>query len=286
MSELADARQLQRLRYIDLCAYTLGMINRNLLMARFEIKQAWATKDISQYQLLADESLVYDHALRAYKPKAWFVPLYEHDVESVMQLLCEGKQDVVAEPVLAKNAYRYALTGVQPALAKISSVFRAMYLKKKAEVRYVSRTSGQSQRLIAPHSLIRTASFVYVRAFDHQSGEFRSFKLNRIIESQLVEQEVSPQQTQMSDNEWHTDVCVTLEANPDLDDKEAIEFDYGLTAGRLQVTIKKALLKFFMMDWNIAPPEFKQLPAMLFPLSVVSMTDTEHGHHERTSTNE
>lgn len=39
MPSVIDERQAERLQYIDLCAYVLGAVNRNVLMNRFEIKQ-------------------------------------------------------------------------------------------------------------------------------------------------------------------------------------------------------------------------------------------------------
>ena len=268
MSDLAQERQLQRLQYIDLCAYILGFVNRKFLMNRFDVKQAWATKDFTAYQTKSGNSLVYDHGLRAYKPMEWFAPVFEHSVDDAIQLICEGRQSLLCEPKFAGNAYSYAIQSVKPNLANIFNVFRALHLSKKVEIEYISRSSGKTSRLIAPHSLIKTGCFVYVRGFDHRSGEFRSFKLNRVVNSKLVESRPSGRQTQFADQEWNIDVCVIIKANEKQGNKESIEFDYGLVDGRLEITIKKALLMYFLMDWNIAPQGYDSLPPVLFPLKV------------------
>lgn len=275
MSDLAQERQLQRLQYIDLCAYILGLVNRKFLMNRFDVKQAWATKDFTAYQMKSGDSLVYDHGLKAYKPVEMFTPLFEHSVDDAIQLICEGKQSFLCEPQFAGNAYSYAIKNIKPNLAHIFNVFRALHLSKKVEIEYVSRTSGKTSRLIAPHSFIRTGCFVYVRGFDYLSGEFRSFKLNRIVNCKLVESKPSDDQTKLADKEWNADVRVIIKVNEKLDNKESIEFDYDLINGRLEITIKKVLLMYFLMDWNIAPLGYDSLPPVLFPLQVESIEDIE-----------
>lgn len=274
MSDLAQERQLQRLKYIDLCAYVLGFINRKSLMNRFEVKEAWATRDFGAYQELSGDRLIYDHAMKGYRPADWFSPLYNHQSTDAIQLLSEGSQKIVCEEGFIHNSYSYSIKAVEPKLDKIYNVLRALNLKKKVYVEYLSRSSGKQQRLIAPHSLIRTGCFEYVRAFDHKSGEFRTFKLNRIISSKLVDHAPSLEQEKSSDHEWNQLVTLHIVANEGLTDKEAIEYDFGLINGELTIVLKKAMIMYFLMDWNIAPMEFSNLPPILFPLKLVAVTDT------------
>jgi len=276
MSYLAQERQLQRIQYIDLCAYVLGFVNRKFLMNRFDVKQAWATKDFAAYQAKSGDGLVYDHGLKGYKPVAWFTPLFEHSVDDAIQLICEGKQSILCEPKFSGNVYSYAIKSVKPELANIYNVFRALHLNKKVEIEYISRTSGKSSRLIAPHSLIKTGCFAYARGFDHLTGEFRSFKLNRVVSSKVFESKPLACQTKIADEEWNADVRVIIKANEGLGNKESIEFDYGLVDGKLEVIIKKALLMYFLMDWNIAPQGYDSLPSVLFPLKVEAIESIKH----------
>lgn len=272
MSNLADERQLQRLQYIDLCAYVLGFVNRKSLMNCFDVKEAWATKDFTAYQMRSGGNLIYDHGMKAYKPVQHFNPVFKHDINDVIELICEGKQSFICEPRFANNAYSYSIKNIEPHLANIYSVFRSIHLGNNVDVDYISRSSGKTSRLIAPHSLIKTGCFAYVRAFDHLSGEFRSFKLNRIIGSKHVNSKPIECERKNSDDEWNRDVRVVIAVNGNLENKEAIEFDYGLIDGKLEITIKKALLMYFLMDWNIAPEGFDNLPSELFPLRVDSIS--------------
>lgn len=273
MSELSQDRQLQRLRYIDLCAYVLGCVNRNVIMNRFDVKQVWATEDIKVYQEKTGTNLVYDHGMKCYRPVDGFTPLFEHDVVDAIELISEGKQTLFCEPRFANNSYSYAIKSVQPLLKNLNHVFRALSLGKMVEIDYISLKNGKSNRLIAPHSLIRTGSFTYVRAFDHKSGEFRSFKLNRIVRSNLINRAPLKTEVKEADKDWQSDITLIIKVNDGVEHIEAIEFDYGLVDGVLEVSVKKALIMFFLMDWNIAPLGFEKLPGALFPLKLESIIE-------------
>lgn len=271
MSNLAQERQLERIKYIDLCSYILGYMNRKLLMNRFEVKQAWATKDFAAYQEMSNNQLVYDHGLRAYKPSNTFEPLFKHSTSQAIELLTNGTQEIVCEPQLAKQSYSYQITNVEPKLENIYCVLRGLYLNRKVEIEYISRSSGKTTRKLVPHSLISTGSFHYARAFDDRTNEFRSFKLNRIVSSSVTDETPLPNETREHDEEWNQDVKLTIVCNGEIENKEAIEFDFGLKNGELKVVIKKALLMYFLMDWNIAPMEHTNLPTTLFPLRLISV---------------
>ncbi|UZE97231.1 WYL domain-containing transcriptional regulator [Alkalimarinus alittae] len=269
---LTEERQQQRLNYIDLCALVLGCVSRKLLMNRFDIKEATASKDIKTYQERSGERLKYSHQLRAYTPVDWFSPLFEHSVEHALDLIGKGSLSVTCDPSIADNIYTQRLQSSLPVLANISSIFRALYLRKKVEIAYISQTSGESTRLIAPHSLIATGTSTYVRAFDHKSGEFRSFKLNRVVHSKLTNYLPEPKQEKSFDSEWNEHVTLKITPNHKLEHPESVELDYKMANGVLTINIKKALVKFFLMDWHIAPLEFPDLPGVLFPLKLESIT--------------
>ncbi|WP_296593220.1 WYL domain-containing protein [Methylophaga sp.] len=270
MTNLSEKRQLERLRYIDLCSYVLGFVNRKLLMNRFEVKQAWATKDFKSYQEKSGNQLEYDHALKAYKPKGGFTPIFEHSVNEAFELISSGSQTIICEPDIAKTTLSYRIKNVEPKLENIYAVLRGVYLSSKVDIEYISRTSGRTKRTIAPHTLLHTGAFHYVRAYDYKTDEFRSFKMNRIISSTVIHQTPQGFECKASDKDWSEEIELTIVCNGDLQNKAAIEYDYGLINGQLKIKIKKALLMFFLMDWNIAPQGYKDLPQALFPLKVGS----------------
>lgn len=271
MSDFSIDRQLERLEFIDLCAYVLGYVTRGQLMNRFNIKQATASSDLTTYQLQIN-NLTYDHRMRAYKPVAEFSPLYKHTLADALLLITEGKQQVICDTRKLEPIYCCKLPIVQPKLIKVSAVLRALTAGQVVEIEYVSRSSGHSTRQIIPHTLILTGVFSYIRGFDRLRGEFRTFKLNRIIGSSIQTSKPITSETVDNDVEWQQDIELTIVSN-DAHGNEAIDYDYGLINNQRVIRLKKAVLIYFLMDWNIAPLGFEQLPSLLFPLKVESIQE-------------
>lgn len=267
-SDLKKERQAERLKFIDLCAYVLGYVNRSLLTARFNIKGTYATTDIKEYQEQSLGRLSYNTSLKAYEPVDRFKPMFDHLHEDAFMLISEGTQKICFIPKLLDSQVAISIHGLEPKLELVAPVLRAIGRGLKVEIDYISNSSGQTKRLIAPHSLITAGNFKYVRAFDHKTGEFRSFKLNRIMHARLTNEKIDIEMQKNSDPDWNEVVTLVLRANQSLKHKEAIEFDYGMVNGELEVPIKKALLPFFLMDWNIAPQNQPNLPPVRFPLEI------------------
>lgn len=267
MSEFSLDRQKQRLIFIDLCAYVLGYVNRSLLMNRFNIKEATASKDFKTYQEKT-ANLLYETSISAYKPVPWFTPHYEHELKDALLLLSESKQEVVINDNLKKPTYVLDLPVNTADLSKVNPVLRALSLKSIVEIEYASRSSGiLSTRYIVPHTLIQMGSFCYVRAFDRQKSEFRTFKLNRIMNASVSMRKVEPMESIESDIEWQKEVEVTIVPNGN-EHIDTLALDYHLQDNKMVIRLKKPVLMYFLMGWNIAPLEYRDLPYSLFPLKV------------------
>jgi hypothetical protein len=267
-NNLKEDRQLERLKYIDLCAYVLGSVKRKMLIDRFGISGVYASKDFAQYQSESNARLKYDNTLKQYVPVDWFTPLYEHNTHDALMLISKGTQYIVCEPALFRRLHEYEIPRTEIDLTKIAPVLRATYRTKKAEIKYISRSSGRGTRLIVPHSVLTVGNFYYLRAFDHKTGEFRNFKLNRIMESTFHNYEPEPRMMIEADIEWQSKLSVSLVPNHGHKHPEALEIDYGLVNGEITLSVRKAMLHYFLMDWNIAPSGYTDLPSELFPLQV------------------
>ncbi|NQY87441.1 MAG: WYL domain-containing protein [Colwellia sp.] len=273
MSNLKTQRQEERLKYIDLCAYVMGFVNRKILMNRFDVKEAWATNDFKTYQVRSNEGLIYDHGLKAYKPIDSFIPIFKHESSTAIQLLSNGSQTIVCEPSFASKSYSCIIPTVVLKLNTIYPILRAISLNKQVEIEYFSRSTGKTKRKLSPHSLIKTGCFVYVRAFDHKEDEHRTFKLSRVFTAQFVNQKPEAHETIEMDNDWNTQVKLTIGINSNGIEKETIKFDYGFESDSIEIELKKAIVPFFLMDWNIAPINYPKLPVTLFPLKEINNQD-------------
>ena len=268
--DLKQARQNERLRFIDLCAYVLGSVNRKLLMNRFDIEVAYASRDIKEYQNKSLNALTYNLSSRSYIPIDWFVPIYTHTLESAFLLASEGVQKKVCVPDIFEKRMLATIQNVSPDLKVVAPILRATNRKAKVEIEYISATSGKTTRVVIPHSLILAGNFKYVRGYDQKTGEFRTFKLNRITQARFLDWEVAIEMQEDADLDWNEEVTIKLKVNAQHSHKEAIEVEYGLDNGKIEVTIKKAMIPFFLMDWNIAPLGHENWPPERFPLELFS----------------
>lgn len=80
---------------------------------------------------------------------------------------------------------------------------------------YASMQNPQwHERIISPHTLVYTGFRWHVRAYCHQSKQFKDFLLSRIDRTPVVVaiESVDPAQ----DQQWHEEIVLTLIPNPKL----------------------------------------------------------------------
>ncbi|MBE1302420.1 MAG: hypothetical protein GJ680_21220 [Alteromonadaceae bacterium] len=68
------------------------------------------------------------------------------------------------------------------------------------------------------------------------------------------------------DKDWYTNVELHARIRPDVKEPQTYELDYGLKDGVLVLTTKKALTRFVMAAWQIAPENDSKIPSNYFPL--------------------
>lgn len=66
----------QRLEFIEFRLYWEGGINRSEIIDFFGVSVPQASKDLSQYQELAPENIVYDRSQKRYFPASGFKPRF------------------------------------------------------------------------------------------------------------------------------------------------------------------------------------------------------------------
>jgi len=127
----------------------------------------------------------------------------------------------------------------------IREVLRACRNQNTLKMIYASMQNPQwHEHIISPHTLVYTGFRWHVRAYCHQSKQFKDFLLSRIDRTPVVVaiESVDPAQ----DQQWHEEIVLTLIPNPKLNSsKQALaEKDFGMPDGRLQIPVKKALAHY------------------------------------------
>ena len=125
-----------------------------------------------------------------------------------------------------------------------------------------------ADRVISPHTLVYTGFRWHVRAYCHKRKAFRDFLLSRIDACSGVESKSAPSIDE--DSLWQETVTLMLVPNARLneDQKKLVEKDFGMTKGRLKVTVRKALAHYTLQRYQAAITEKDERDVQQFPMQL------------------
>lgn len=251
--ELSNINQAQktRLSHIDFRVNFLGSIARNDLISRFGIKEAAATRDISEYRQLVPNNLTYDAVAKKYIRESNFVPLFEYSANQVLTALALGFGEDFIGTHKAFIACETPTRLSKPSLQVLSVLSRAIHQKKVVNITYQSLTSGKTSREIVPLALIDNGLRWHIRAYDRKRSRFTDFVITRISDPFIVESIIEEHETRESDIQWNRVVELEIIAHPRLNFPETIEFDYGMEGGVLNVNLRAAVAGYVLRIWNV-----------------------------------
>ncbi|OOE59539.1 WYL domain-containing protein [Salinivibrio sp. ML323] len=244
--------QRERLAFIDFSLSYFGEVARADLIAKFQTGLAAATRDFSTYKELAPYNLELIHQSKSYHRTAQFVPLFEHDPDTILMSLCRGFGDGFASQLEDSQVCVQAQQLNKPSTDILSAIMRAIHQQTAIKVEYVSLNSGASTRAIVPHSLANNGNRWHVRAYDRSTSSFRDFVLTRIKSSSPDPNKVdSVKESVSADKQWNRIVDLTFIAHPAAKHPEAIWLDYNMVDGKLQVECRAALAGYLLNQWNV-----------------------------------
>lgn len=130
-------------------------------------------------------------------------------------------------PFVQLNQFRR----VDPEESVLSAICEAILKKKPISIRYFSQSSGETMRIISPHSIVDTNGRLHVRSFDHEKDRFSDFVMTRIdeISDAPKGQKYEPAD---SDLDWRDEARLEIRPNPvvDEDQTRVVISDYGIDA--------------------------------------------------------
>lgn len=244
--------QKERLAFIDFCLNYYGEISRADLIARFQTGLAAATRDFTTYKEFAATNLELNHQTKSYHRTDRFIPLFKHETEEVLASLTRGFGNGLAALSEASQVCIEAPQLNKPSIDILSAVMRAISQKALLNIGYVSLSSGVSHRVIVPHSLANNGSRWHIRAFDRSSQSFRDFVITRIKTAKLINDGIDASRESIAaDKQWNRIVDLTFIPHPQAKYPEAIELDYAMVNGRLDVECRAALVGYLLNRWNV-----------------------------------
>lgn len=250
----------QRLEFIEFRLYWEGGINRSDLTRYFGVSVPQASKDLSQYQALAPENVVYDRSQKRYFASASFTPRFlKPDASrylSQLRAVAEGALEVdetwlASQPRL--DAVELPHRHVDPEVLR--ATLEAARAGTAIEIRYQSLSDARPSpiwRWISPHAFAFDGHRWHARAFCHIDRQFKDFLLSRFLKTR----ETGPAAGSAADDAvWNEIISVAIKPHPMLSDDQqrVVAQDYGMRGGKLTVKVRLALLYYWLRRVGLDP---------------------------------
>lgn len=257
MSQSPDAlyrlthNQRQRLSYLEFCLYFLGEVRRADMMARFDCAPAVVTRDIALYRQLAPTNLELDPSSKAYRILPGFVPRFEHRLEQVMAALMQGEPysiEALGSPLLPGD---YPAMLNRPAMPILAAVSRAIRQQRLLKVRYHSASSGEQERVVAPHALVDSGLRWHVRVYDRLRCDFIDLVLTRLLDAILLDKAPAVHEQPTHDEQWQRSISLQLVPHPKLPDPAIATLDYAMSDGVLMINARAANVGYLLRRWYV-----------------------------------
>lgn len=243
--------QRERLAFTDFNLQYFGQVARADLIQRFKTGLAACTRDLASYKELAPQNLLLSHTTKSYHRLESFKPLFEHNAESILSALCRGFGDGLSSNIQPSSYCQDATRLIHPNSEVIATLMRAITSKLAIECQYTSLTSGTTSKLLVPHSIVNNGTRWHVRAFDRTKKQFRDFVTTRIECPKILQSLIKPEESADKDTQWHTICDIILTPHPKLKYPKAIELDYAMENGKLQLEVRAALLGYLLRQWSV-----------------------------------
>jgi hypothetical protein len=248
--------QKRRLAFIDFLLLFKGSFSRGDLTNKFEMGMANATRDIALYRELVADNCEFDNPGKLYRQSKLFSPLFEHDARKTLVKLANNISDGfdaigdIQFPIEAPSQLNV------PDIFIAARLVQAILNNKSVSVIYTSLSSGSASRELAPHSIVDNGLRWHVRAFDRKSSSFRDFVLTRISKVKLLDDsdDKTPKQHEdkLEDHQWQRIMPLQLISHPNnVQFPTAIEMDYGMSDGVLNLNVRAAFAGYLLRRWNV-----------------------------------
>lgn len=272
MSELAlcSFSQRQRLAFIDFCLAFFGQLSRFDIIERFQTGVASATRDLTLYKQLAAGNLILRHQTKLYYRTAEFTPLFSHNADNALLQLSQGEADSFRLPLPPSQFCLDAIRLIQAPADIVATLMLAITQKRAVRCTYVSLSSGESQRELVPHAVANSGHRWHVRCYDRRHNSFRDFVCNRFLQTAVIDDKVQPEETSASDQNWNNILRLKITPHPAIEHKKAIELDYAMENGVLELESREALFGYLAQQWHIDCSKSHSLNHRQFPLALAN----------------
>lgn len=244
--------QKQRLAFIDFLLMFKGSFSRNDLTTKFEMGMANATRDIALYRELAPTNSELNNRTKQYIQSKTFKSIFEYDARKTLVKLANNISDGFDGVMEVAFPVNSPLQLNVPDIKIVAKLTQAVLNKKAISIIYTSLSSGSKSREIIPHTIVDNGLRWHIRAFDRNTSSFRDLVITRISKITLLNCQIDEVEKKIEDNQWLRKMDLEIVPHPkNVKFPTAIELDYGMNNGILNLTIRAALVGYLLRRWNV-----------------------------------
>lgn len=245
-----------------------GYLGRSDLINIIGVAPASATRAFANYRKKYPSNIEYDVSKTRYTITANFEAAFNHNISDALDLVLKGR--VVLRNVLDIEHDEIFVKGANlPPDIIVAKLTRAYHLKSCVEVDYASSSTEASKRIFSPHSFFDAGGIWYVRGLNMVKKEFRTYKLCRFTRVEPVEGDYISNRT---DDEWNSEVTLTIAPHSKHPRPDALRLDLGLV-DRPVINIKtnKVLAGFTLSKMRVDCSKKGILNHNLFNLQLMNL---------------
>lgn len=259
----------ERLEFIEFLLRFRGWLKRADLINRFGISEAASTRDIKMYRTFAEGNIQLNHENKLYEIViSTFKPLFVFSMDKIFSFL---QSDHVDKALGLSNHHGLLspprLSTPKPAI--FETLIRSILSRKSIQAAYTSIEHGQSSKNLIPHAIFDNGKHWYLRAYDKEKKEFRSFKFTRFINVVINENDVVSDTFKYQDHDWNRMVTLELTPHPNrnnVKNPKTIEIDFEMQNGVKTVVLRAAVAGFWLAHWNVDCTQDQSLEGFQYQL--------------------
>lgn len=272
----------QRLQFIEVMAYYTGLISRSTLAKAFGISDPAATKDLKLYNELAPSNLEYNPSVFSFIPDTNFQAMFADLSPGVVLPMIAANLTSSDNPSGDEQIFGIAIDTLPlpsrlPSKEVLAQIVRAIRGQMQLNVAYHSLSGRDSNdtRIIEPHALINNGLRWHVRAYSHDTFDFRDFVLSRITDAQMLN--LAAESSAHYDDDWVEFVRIRLQAHPKLSEKQrtALNYDYSMQDDTIELTVRRALVGYVLHQLAVDTTSDHSLNPNAYQLVVVNRDEIE-----------
>ena len=237
------SQQVSRLRYIEFCLRFLGNFTRADLIKKFGIGTAAASRDIAEYKNLMPNNISDSSNSKNYFLSEDWEELFKFKSSEVLAQLTGNE--------IQANTKSYISNEVidiidEPNIEIVTAITKGILQGSPIRCEYFSNSSGESEKILIPHSYMFNGSRWHLRAYDRTKGRFADFVISRFKSAQSFDGSLIPRELQSEDVQWNRQVDLEIIPHPSLKDPSGVLNEFNMTDGILHKRVRASSVGYFL----------------------------------------